>query len=208
MAVLKPYDKKMKGESDKMYHRYEVHRDQGPNRSYKKTAKILNEELSHLSQNENQDKIITEKALQKNAERWFWNERCGLHDANEIYKEALEQDEDFRETNQKIIEILKNIIDFLEEKFESIFRNDDGYATTTQMKLISDAMSILDKAIYNYRLSCGKSTDNKELKHQGELEVSGNIGNENIFVYSAEEMERIQNIQEMDEETQRFLDEL
>jgi hypothetical protein len=208
MAVPKPYDKKMKGESDKMYHRYEVHRDLGPNRSYKKTAKILNDEISQNSQKGSSDKKITEETLRKTAEKWFWNERCGLHDANEIYKEALEQDADFRETNQQIITILKNIIDFLEEKFESIFRNDDNYAATTQVRLLSDAVGILDRTIYNYRLSCGKSTDNKELKHQGELELSGNVGKENIFVYSAEEMERIQNIQEMDDETQKFLDEL
>ncbi len=197
----------MKGESDKVHHRFEVFNGPGE-RDYKKTADILNEEKSQRSQNKTPQRKITEEALRKNAERWLWNERCSLDDANKILKDAEELDENFRKTNKKIIQLLEELIDFLADKLQSIYINADNYATSTQMNVLSNAMNILDKAIYNYRLSCGRSTDNKELKHQGELELSGNVGKENIFVYSAEEMERIQNIQEMDDETQKFLDEL
>ena len=198
---------KMKGESHKMHHRFEVYNGPGE-RNYQKTADILNKELSELSGNETPYRKVTPEALMKNAERWLWAERCGLDDAKKIISDAEELDEDFREYNKKVINILKELIDFLEKKLQSIYINEYNYAPTTQLNILNNAMNILDKAIYNYRLSCGRSTDNKELKHQGELELSGTISNENIFVYTDEEMQRIQNIQEVDEETQKFLDEL
>jgi fructose-1,6-bisphosphatase len=104
---------------------------------------------------------------------------------------------------------LKGLIDFLDEKLESIYANVDEYATTTQINILSNAMNILDKAIYNYRLSCGRSTDNKELNHQGELNLSGNINNETTLKYTAEEMKQIQaTTSEPDEEVQEFLDQI
>jgi hypothetical protein len=145
----------------------------------------------------------------KNAERWLWKERCALDDANKILKDAEELDADFREYNKKIINLLKGLIDFLDEKLESIYANVDEYATTTQINILSNAMNILDKAIYNYRLSCGRSTDNKELNHQGELNLSGNINNETTLKYTAEEMKQIQaTTSEPDEEVQEFLDQI
>ena len=76
-------------------------------------------------------------------------------------------------------------------------------------KDIEDFMNILDKAIYNYRLSCGRSTDNKELNHQGELAISGEVKSENTLKYTAEEMKQIQaTTSEPDEEVQEFLDQI
>ena len=199
---------KMKGESDKMYHRFQVYNSHGQ-RDYRKTADILNKELSEMSGNETPCRKITPEALMKNAERWLWKERCALDDANKILKDAEELDADFREYNKKIINLLKGLIDFLDEKLESIYANVDEYATTTQINILSNAMNILDKAIYNYRLSCGRSTDNKELNHQGELNLSGNINNETTLKYTAEEMKQIQaTTSEPDEEVQEFLDQI
>lgn len=199
---------KMKGESDKMHHRFEVYNGPGQ-RSYKKTAEILNEETSQNSQNETPHRKVTEEALRKTAEKWFWKDRCALDDAKKILDDAQELDEDFRVYNKKIIKILKSLIDFLEEKLESIYLNVDDYATSTQINVLSNAMNILDKAIYNYRLSCGRSTDNKELNHQGELNVTGDVTSENTLKYTPEEMKQIQNVSsEPDEEVQEFLDQL
>lgn len=199
---------KMKGESDKMYHRFEVYNGPGQ-RNYQKTADILNEEMSEKSETGIPYRKITVVALMKNAERWLWKERCALDDAKKILDDAQELDEDFREYNKKIINILKQLIDFLEDKLESIYRNDDCYATTTQINVLSNAMNILDKAIYNYRLSCGRSTDNKELNHQGELNVTGEMKSETSLKYTAEEMKQIQETSsEPDEEVQEFLDKL
>ena len=194
---------KMKGESEKMHHRFQVYNGPGE-RDYQKTADILNEEKSRNSQNESPIRKITPEALRKNAQTWFWNERCSLDDAKKILKDAEELDEDFRVYNKKIINILKELLDFLEEKLSAIYRNDDDYATSTQMNVLANAMNILDKAVYNYRLACGRSTDNKELRHQGELNIT-EVGSENIFVYTAEEMERIQNISNENED---FIDKL
>ena len=198
---------KVKGESDKMFHRLIVYSTTGE-QNYQKTADILNKEKAEKADNESPQKEITANAIQKNAKKWGWDERISLVEAKKILRDAEELDEEFRTYNKKIIKILKKLIDFLDEKLDSIIANVDEYASTTQMNLLINFMNILDKAIYNYRLSCGRSTDNKELKHQGELELSGNVSQENIFVYTAEEMERIQNIAETDDETQKFLDAL
>ena len=199
---------KMKGESDKMHHRFEVYNGPGQ-RNYQKTADILNEEMSEMSENGTPHRKVTVEALMKNAERWLWKERCALDDAKKILDDAQELDEDFREYNKKIIKILKSLIDFLEEKLESIYMNEDDYATSTQINVLSNAMNILDKAIYNYRLSCGRSTDNKELNHQGELNVTGDVTSENTLKYTPEEMKQIQaTSSEPDEEVQEFLDQL
>lgn len=199
---------KMKGESDKMHHRFEVYNGPGQ-RNYQKTADILNEEMSEMSENGTPHRKVTVDALMKNAERWLWKERCALDDAKKILDDAQELDEDFREYNKKIIKILKSLIDFLEEKLESIYMNYDDYATSTQINVLSNAMNILDKAIYNYRLSCGRSTDNKELNHQGELAISGEVTSENTLKYTPEEMKQIQaTSSEPDEEVQEFLDQL
>lgn len=199
---------KMKGESAKMHHRFEVYNGPGQ-RDYRKTADILNEEKSQNSQNNSPHRKVTPEALRKNAEKWLWKERCAIDDANKILKDAEELDADFREYNKKIIDILKGLIDFLDNKLELIYANVDEYATTTQINILSNAMNILDKAIYNYRLSCGRSTDNTELKHQGEVNISGNVSNETTLKYTAEEMKQIQaTTSEPDEEVQQFLDQL
>jgi len=199
---------KVKGESDKMFHRLVIYATTGE-QNYQKTADILNEELSQKSQNESPQKEITAKAIAKNAERWAWNERISLEEAKKILKDAEELDEEFRTYNRKIINILKKLIDFLDDKLDLIISNVDGYATSTQMNLLANFMNILDKAIYNYRLSCGRSTDNKELNHQGELAISGEVKSENTLKYTAEEMKQIQaTTSEPDEEVQEFLDQI
>ena len=163
--MTKAYDRKLKNESEKNFHRFEVFRDLGPARKYKDAAKILNNEISKNIQNSQKKshKKITEAALRQNAQKWFWKERCSLYDAEKIYEDAINNEEDFKKTNQKIIDILKKGIEFLETKLESIFRNDDEYATTTQIRAISDAMYILDNINKNYRLCTGRSTDNSQL---------------------------------------------
>ena len=44
--MTKAYDRKLKNESEKNFHRFEVFRDLGPARKYKDAAKILNNEIS------------------------------------------------------------------------------------------------------------------------------------------------------------------
>lgn len=198
----------MKGESDKMHHRLEVYIGPGE-RDFQKTADILNDESSKNSNNESPHRKVTVDALRKTAKKWLWDERISLESANKILKDAQEMDETFQKTNKKIIKILEDLIDFLEDKFQSIYDNVDDYATSTQMNVLNNAMNILDKAIYNYRLSCGRSTDNTELHGDLSHAVTANVQNESKLVYSKEVRQRIQNIgDEPDTETQKFLDEV
>ena len=199
---------KMKGESEKMFHRLVIYATVGE-KDYQKTADILNEEMSQKSQNTSSQKKITPEALRKTAERWGWNERCDLEDAKKILADAKELDDQFQLYNKKIIKILEDLIAFLEEKLHEIYTNEHDYALTTQMNLLSMAMNILDKAIYNYRLSMGRSTDNKELHGDLQHNLHAVVQEETKLIYSKEVRERIQNISdEPDEETQQFLDSL
>lgn len=199
---------RMKGESNKMHHRLAVFATTGQ-RDYQKTADILNEEMSQMSQTESQKKKITPEVLRKNAERWAWSDRLDLEKAKNTLDEALELDEEFKAYNKKIISILQGVIDYLEDVFQKIYDNENDYALSTLMNLLSSAMNTLDKAIYNYRLSCGQSTDNKELHGDLAHNVNAIVQEETKLVYSKEVRERIQNISdEPDEETQQFLDSL
>ena len=199
---------RMKGESEKMHHRLAIFVTTGE-RDYQNTADILNEEMSQMSQNGSPKKKVTPEVLRKNAERWGWNDRIDLEKAKQTLDEALELDEEFKSYNKKIIEILKGLIDFLDEVFQKIYDNEHGYALSTQINLLNATMNTLDKAIYNYRLSCGRSTDNKELHGDLSHDVSALVEEETKLVYSKEVRERIQNISdEPDEETQKFLEEI
>lgn len=199
---------KIKGESEKMHHRLVIFSTVGE-RNYQKTADILNDEMSQMSQNESPQRVITPEVLRKTAERWEWEDRCDLELAKKILEDAKELDEQFRAYNKKIIKILEDLIDFLDEKFQEIYKNIHDYALTTQMNLLSAAMNILDKAIYNYRLSCGRSTGNNELYGEFSHDVSAVVEEETKLVYSKDVREMIQNIgDEPDSETQKFLDEV
>ena len=195
---------RQKGESAKLHHRLMVFATVGE-QNYEKTADILNEEMSEMSENDTPHKPITVDALMKNAERRAWRERIELASAKQILAEAEEMDEQFRVFNKKIIKILEGLIEFIDKKLQRIYRNYDDYALTTQMNLLATAMNILDKAIYNYRLSMNRSTDNHELKH----DVQATVKEEKKLIYPKEVRERIQNISdEPDEETQEFLDKI
>lgn len=205
---MTPTIPKLKGESTKMHHRLVIYSTVGE-RNYQKTADIINEEMSQKSQNDSSQKKVTPEALRKTAERWGWDDRCELEQAKKILEDAKELDDQFRVYNKKIIKLLEGLIDFLDEKLNEIYENIHDYALTTQMNLLASAMNILDKAIYNYRLSCGRSTDNKELHGELSHDVSAVVEEETKLVYSKDVREMIQNIgDEPDIETQKFLDEV
>ncbi len=206
MAKEKLYWKsRLKGESQKLFNRFKIYRDLSPEeRSLENVRQKLN---SHKSSQKNKNnKEITLAALQKNSERWSWVERAKLHDA-EIELEELEKNrKDFDETNEKFKETFKKILDLANELLDEMYNGD--YATSTKIQMLRTLVTILDDTYKNFRLAHGRSTRISESTNEhhvdAELEVDL-AGEENIYAYTAEEMERIQNITN---ETDDFIDKL
>ena len=62
-------------------------------------------------------------------------------------------------------------------------KNEDNYATTTQIRAISDAMYILDNVNKNYRLCTGRSTDNSQLQGDVSHTVKATVHKETKSVF-------------------------
>ena len=202
----KSWKRRMKGESFKLFERFKIYRDLPPTRrSLNAVKKILESDKS--GKNSDKNPIVSLSTLENNSSKWFWKERVELHDAEKILEELHENDEDFKETTEKFKKLFKKMLDFADNLLIRIMNNESEYALTTIMKLFKDlveSMAVLHK---EYRLACGRSTTNNNNNLSGEVEVNNNIkpGEENIYEYTPEEMERIQNI---GNETEDFTDKL
>lgn len=203
----KPAWEKQKGESSKAYQRFLAYMELPPEkRSLEKAREIINKS----QQNDVPNASVSLSSMKTMSVKWSWIERAELHDKHLILKEMEEQEYDFNNTNQKFIEVFKKELDFASDLLEDLMENVADNALSTRINMFNTLMNVLDALYRNYRLACGRSTKISESinEHHVEAEVESTVAEENIFQYSHEEMERIQNIKNMDEETQKFLDEL
>ncbi len=207
MAKEKLSWEKLKGESAKAYNRFKIFLKLSPEeRSLEKAHELIKTE--EKGTNSKKSKEVTLKAIQDMSSKWCWFERAGLYDHQKILEEMKENDEDFKKTNEKFKKTFKESLDFADTLLQEIMANEKGNALSTRINMFHTLMRVLDDLYKNYRLSCGRSTRISESTNEhhvdAELEVDL-AGEENIYAYTAEEMERIQNITN---ETDDFIDKL
>ncbi len=206
MAKKKLYWKsRLKGESKKLFNRFKIYRDLSPEeRTLENVQKILKKDKS--GQKNNNNKEIPLSTLQSNSAKWCWVERAKLHDT-ELELEELEKDrKDFDETNAKFKETFKKILDLANELLDEMYHGE--YATSTKIQMLRTLVTTLDDTYKNFRLANGRSTRISESTNQHHVDADVEVelaGEENIYEYTPEEMERIQNISNVSEE---FLDKL
>lgn len=164
----KSWQKRMKGESTKMYDRFREFLKIPPNkRSLPRLQEKLNKELVKNPE----EKPISLGTLEQNAHKWFWTERAKLHDIEKAIHDEEDSEEEYTETNNKVKERLIEMLDFAHELFQKIKENPNDYALTTIVKLFKDVVDIIDKLYVDYRLACGRSTTNNYNENKTETKI-------------------------------------
>lgn len=183
----KSWQKRMKGESSKMYDRFREFLKIPPrSRSLKELEKRLNNKESIKNGTE---KPIPLGTLEQNSSKWFWKERAKLHDIEKAIQDEENSETEYAETNNKVKNRLVEMLDFAHDLFYKIKENDNDYALTTIVKLFKDLTDIIDKLYLDYRLACGRSTNNNYNENKNEtkidllaqLELESDISVETIF---------------------------
>ena len=207
MAKEKLSWEKQKGESAKAYNRFTIFLNLSPEeRSLEKAHEIIKTEEKATNPKKKGEVTIT--AVNNMSSKWCWFERAALYDQHKRLEELQENDEDFKKTNKKFKETFKESLDFANDLLKELIDNHSGNALSTRINMFQSLMKVLDDLYKNYRLACGRSTRISESTNQHHVDADVEVelaGEENIYEYTPEEMERIQNISNVSEE---FLDKL
>lgn len=180
---------RQKGESERVYNRFKIYLDLPPEqRNYPKVREKL-EEIGGNSDETN--KIPTLSTIESNASSWRWVERARLYDAQQQLKESLKYEKEFTKENKKIINLIKKLINYCEDVLDDIINNNNDYALTTRLSLLSTLMGIIDRANFNIRTCYGKPAKyNDELDINSKSEVSLKE-NPNVMNKSDKELEEL-----------------
>lgn len=180
---------RQKGESEKVYERFKIYLDLPPEQ---RTSKKVHEKLVKNSENSSQNnEIPSENTIVNNSVQWRWIERARLYDAHEQLKESLKYEKEFTKENKKIINLIKKLIKYCEGILDDIINNNNDYALTTRLSLLSTLMGIIDRANFNIRTCYGKPAKyNDELDINSKSEVSLKE-NPNVMNKSDKELEEL-----------------
>lgn len=196
---------RQKGESAKAYGRFKIYLNLPPEqRSSRKVHEKIAKSYKNSSQN---SKIPTLTAIETNSVNWRWVERARLYDAQKQLEESLKYEEKFTRENKKIINLLKDLLDYCDTSLKEIMDNNAEYALTTRLSLISTLMGIIDRANYNIRTCFGKPakyTDKLEVDLDNQVSVKED--ETNIFKKTDKELEEILSVND-DFDMDAFLEE-
>lgn len=181
--VQQTYDKPMKGESAKMFARFQIYVSLAPEeRTYKKVAEIINSKnLDDDGQNKKNSKQISESTLRSNAEKWCWKSRAELHDAQKLLDQLKQDKKDYKGITDEVIQSYKNIVhqchnivtDIAENPYKT---NGEPYSLASKIKMLYEVSVTLKTAHEQVRLAYGYSTTNNDIKLDanvsGEVEIT------------------------------------
>ena len=192
----KTYDKPMKGESSKMFHRFQVYDSLPPeDRSIHRVVEILNNEpLPKKSKNKKNRKKITEDAIYKSYKKWFWKERSLLHDTDKRISQLEKDKQDFVKVTDDLIDSFKQLADHCKEIIQELIEgplktNGEPYSLSSKIKMIYEVTITLKIINEQIRLCYGYSTTNNDVKINGE-----------ITTVEVESTDTLEMIREVDEE--------
>ena len=195
---------RQKGESAKAYERFKIYLNLPPEQ---RSLKKVHEKLGKLSVNSTQNsKTPTLRTLENNSADWKWVDRVRLYDAHEQLKEIQKYEEDFTKNNKKLINLLKDLLDYCDTSLKEIMDNNAEYALTTRLSLISTLMGVIDRANYNIRTCFGKPakyTDKLEVDLDNQVSMKDEI---NIFKKTDKELEELLSVND-DFDMEAFLEE-
>ena len=164
----KSWQKRMKGESSKMYARFQEYLKIPPTR---RSLPELRKRLMEENGNNSDEKPIALSTLESTSSKWFWKERAKLYDIEKAIQDEEDSENDYIETNNKVKERLNEMLDFSHELFQQIKDNTNDYALTTIVGLFKDVVNITDMLYVDYRLACGRSTNNNYNENKNETKM-------------------------------------
>lgn len=139
-------------------------------------------------------------------ERWQWEES-----AKQYTQDILEEDDlihIYHKSNAKHIRELYKLRDDLRSELHKIIHHSIFDNHNEKQNAITKCITSLDKVEKDIRLLLGLSTSNNNVDANVDNHVTLKDHAENIFVFSPDEMKRVMNIKNIDEETQEFLDKI
>lgn len=139
-------------------------------------------------------------------ERWQWEES-----AKQYTQDILEEDDlihIYHKSNAKHIRELYKLRDDLRSELHKIIHHSIFDNQNEKQNAITKCITSLDKVEKDIRLLLGLSTSNNNVDANVDNHVTLEDHAENIFVFSPDEMKRVMNIKNIDEETQEFLDKI
>ena len=178
--VQKTYDKPMKGESAKMFSRFQIYLKLAPEeRSYRKVAEILNStKYDDFEGNRKNRRKISVTTIENNAQKWCWKIRAELYDADRRIQQMEKDKEEFNAINDEIIKSYKSIVTqckiMVQEIAEKPFKtNGEPYSLASKIKMLYELSVTLKVANEQVRLSYGYSTTNNDVKLNAN--ISGDV---------------------------------
>jgi len=181
--VQETYDKPMKGESAKMFARFQIYVSLAPEeRTYKKTTERINEEIIRKNSEDGKNrKLVSEKSVEKTGEKWCWKSRAELHDAQKLLNQLERDKEDYNNITDEVIQSYRNIVhqchnivtDIAENPYKT---NGEPYSLASKIKMLYEVSVTLKTAHEQVRLAYGYSTTNNDIKLDanvsGEVEIT------------------------------------
>ena len=178
--VQQTYDKPMKGESAKMFARFQIYVSLAPEeRTYRKVTEIINSDINR--QNKKNSKKISESTIRTNAEKWCWKSRAELHDAQKLLDQLEQDKKEYKGITEEVIQSYKNIVhqchnivtDIAENPYKT---NGEPYSLASKIKMLYEVSVTLKTAHEQVRLAYGYSTTNNDIKLDanvsGEVEIT------------------------------------
>lgn len=165
----KSWQKRMKGESSKKYSRFREFLKIPPNK--RSLQELFNRLNAKNIKNSDDKPIVSMSALEKDSSKWMWNERAKLHDVEKAIQDEEDSENEYTETNDNVKKRLIEMLDFAHELFQKIKENDNDYALTTVVKLFNEVTAIIDRLYLDYRLACGRSTNNNYNENKNETKL-------------------------------------
>ena len=186
----KTYNKPMKYESADSFHKFTIFDNISPNeRTIERAAEIILAEQGVTKSDQNDEtakkyeaelkKLIS--SLKNLSARWFWIERSLMHDSDKLIEQREKHKQDFDEINGVLIESFKLVIYSCKRRLEDLNEglitksNGEEYSPLSLVKMVYDITLTLKTANEQIRLCYGLSTDNKNIKFDGEVNKKLNI---------------------------------
>lgn len=181
--VQQTYDKPMKGESAKMFARFQIYVSLAPEeRTYKKVAEIINDNIikENSADGKNRKKVGV-NSIEQAAIKWCWKSRAELHDAQKLLDQLKQDKKDYKGITDEVIQSYKNIVhqchnivtDIAENPYKT---NGEPYSLASKIKMLYEVSVTLKTAHEQVRLAYGYSTTNNDIKLDanvsGEVEIT------------------------------------
>lgn len=169
---------RQKGESSKSFAWFKTFRDLEGERKLQKVIDKIQENINKSQEKSNSEENLiplpTLTSLQKQSSRWHWTKRCRRYDNYLDERDRKDKEEAYLEKEGRLIGLGDRLIDVIEKNVDDLGDDYESKSTAIGNSLKSVAIAY-DNVVKNIRLLHGRSTENKESKVEGSLDVEADV---------------------------------